>query len=50
LNRKSADEEFLFEGRGWKMILLRRNNESVGGGDYTFDLMKVIRVVSGDVK
>jgi len=50
LNRKSASEEFLFEGRKWEILLLCRDNEGIGGSDYTFDLMKVIRVVSGDVE
>jgi hypothetical protein len=32
------------------MTLLGRDNENVGGGGYTFDLMKVLRVISGNVE
>jgi hypothetical protein len=50
MNGKSASDIFLFEAGGWKMILLARDAEYVGGSDHSFDLVKVIRVISGNVK
>jgi hypothetical protein len=46
----SANQEFLFEGRKWKIMLLCRDYEIVGGSDYMFDLLKVTRVISGNVE
>jgi hypothetical protein len=50
MNGKSASDIFLFEARGWKMILLARDDKYVAGSDHSFDLAKVIRVISGNVK
>jgi len=50
LNRKPANKEFPFEGRKWEIRLLCRDDESVGDSNYTFDLTKVIRVISGNVE
>ena len=50
MNGKSASDIFLFEASGWKMILLARDDKYVGGGDHSFDLVKVIRVISDNVK
>jgi len=50
MNGKSASGIFLFEASGWKMILLARDGKYVGGSDHSFDLVKVIRVISGNVK
>jgi len=50
MNGESASGIFLFEARGWKMILLARGDKYVGGSDHSFDLVKVIRVISGNVK
>ena len=41
---------FLFEAGGWKIILLARDDKYVGGSDHPLDLVKVIRVISGNVK
>jgi len=40
----------LFEGRKWEIMLSCQDNESVDFSDYTFDLVKVFCVVSGDVE
>ena len=50
MNGKSASDIFLFEASGWKMILLARDDKYVGGSDHSFDLVNVIRVISGNVK
>ena len=50
MNGKSASDVFLFEAGGRKMILLARDDKYVGGSDHPFDLVKVIRVISGNVK
>ena len=50
MNGKSASDVFLFEASGWKTILLARDDKYVGGSGHSFDLMKVIRVISGNVK
>ena len=50
MNGKPACDEFLFEGGGRKIILLVRDGKNVGGGDHPFDLAKIIRVISGNVK
>ncbi len=50
MNGKSASDVFLFEAGGWKMILLARDDEHVGGSNHSFDLAKVIRVISSNVK
>ena len=50
MNGKSASDIFLFEAGGWKIILLARDDKYVGGSDHPFDLVKVICVISGNVK
>ena len=50
MNWKSASDVFLFEAGAWNMILLARDNKYVGGSDHSFDLVKVIRVISGNVE
>ena len=50
MNGKPAGDEFLFEGGGREIISLAQGDKYVGGSDHPFDLMKVIRVISGNVK
>lgn len=50
MNGKSASDIFLFEAGRWKMILLARDDKYVGRGDHSFDLVKVICVIGGNVK
>jgi len=50
MNGKSTSDIFLFEASGWKMISLVRDDKYVHGSDNSFDLVKVIRVISGNVK
>ena len=50
MNGKSASDAFLFEAGGWKMILVARDDKYVDGSDHPFDLVKVICVISGNVK
>ena len=50
MNGKPASDEFLLEGGGRKMILLARDVKYVGLSDDPFDLLKIVRVISGNVK
>jgi hypothetical protein len=50
MSGKSTSDIFLFEAGGWKMILLARDDKYIGDSDHSFDLVKVIRVISGNVK
>jgi hypothetical protein len=50
MNGKPASDEFLFEGGGRKIVLLAREGKYVGLGNDRFDLLKIIRVISGNVK
>jgi len=50
MNGKPASDEFLFEGGGRKIILFARDDKYVGLCDDLFDLVKIVRVISGNVK
>ena len=50
MNGKAASDEFLLEGGGRKTILLARDGKYVGPSDDPFDLVKIVRVISGNVK
>ena len=50
MNGKPASDEFLFEGGGRKIILPARDVKYVGLSDDPFDLLKIVRVISGNVK
>ncbi len=50
MNGKPASDESLFEGGGRKILLLARGDKYIGLGDDLFDLLKIFRVISGNVK
>ena len=50
MNGKPASDEFLFEGSGRKILLLARDDKYVGLGDDLLDLLKIFRVIRGNVK
>jgi hypothetical protein len=50
MNGKPASNEFLLAGGGRKIILLARDGKYVGLSNDLFDLLKIVRVISGNVK
>ena len=50
MNGKPTSGELLFEGGGRKIILLARDRKYVDLSDHLFDLLKIVRVISGNVK
>jgi len=50
MNGKPASDEFLFEAGGRKINLFARDDKHVGLSDDLFDLVKIVRVIGGNVK